>query len=322
MAKRRMAVIVVFVCLCFLLMPFYANASSTTEASEPINTNQECTLTLSYICDGIIFEDLSVKLYKVADVSANYNYTLTDSFADYDINLNGIQNNSEWNVIRSTLEASITADNIEANSIAKTDSNGQACFKNLKPGLYLALVGTVMQGDMSYFFDSALVALPGLDMDGFWQYQVSVSSKSQVIPPSDKEVELKVVKLWKGDEEANSRPESVEVQIFRDATSYKNVVLSEENNWSYSWFAKENEANWTVIERNIPSEYTMTVEKRDTSFVLTNTYIKENPDEIIETPQTGDTSNIILYVILMFVSASILIILGIIGKRNSDEKIK
>ena len=95
--------------------------------------------------------------------------------------------------------------------------------------------------------------------------------------------------------------------------------LSKENNWSYSWKTKEGDAKWTIIERNTPSKYTMTVEKRDTSFVLTNTYIPENSSK---DPQTGDTSNIMLYVILMIVSGSILIIIGVMGKRDVHEKTK
>ena len=139
---------------------------------------------------------------------------------------------------------------------------------------------------------------------------------------SDDEIELKVLKLWKGDERRNNRPKSIEVEIFKDGESYKKVELSQDDNWSYSWTAKDDGAKWTVIERNTPSGYTMTLEKRGNSFVLTNTYTPKTPDEPFDTPQTGDTSNIMLYVILMIVSGSMLIILGIIGKRNAHEENK
>ena len=172
------------------------------------------------------------------------------------------------------------------------------------------------------YFDSALVALPSLNTEGNWLYQVTVASKSELIPPIDDEIELKVLKLWKGDEGRNNRPKSIEVEIFKDGESYQKVELSQDNNWSYSWTAKDDGAKWTVIERNTPSGYTMTLEKRGNSFVLTNTYTPKNPDEPFDAPQTGDTSNIMLYVILMIVSGSMLIILGIIGKRNAHEENK
>ena len=322
MAKRRIAVTIVLLCLCFWLTPYYAMAASTTDAFESINVNQECTLTLSYTCNGTAFEDVSVKLYKVASVSSDFQYKLSSPFEKSALILNGVKTNGEWNVIRSTLEAHIVADNIAAEAIAKTDSEGLICFENLKPGLYLAVVGTVTQKDITCFFDSALVALPGLNTEGVWQYQVTVAAKSELIPPSDGEIELKVLKLWKGDEGRNSRPENIEIEIFRDKESYKKVVLSQDDNWSYSWAAKGDGAKWTVIERNAPSGYTMTLEKRGNSFVLTNTYTPKNPDEPFDAPQTGDTSNIMLYVILMIVSGSMLIILGIIGKRNAHEENK
>lgn len=322
MAKRRMAVMIALIYLYLWLTPCYAMATSTSDASEPINVNQECMLTLTYTCDGTAFEDVSVKLYKIADVSSDFQYTLTSLFEPSELILNGVRTNGEWDVIRSTLEAHIIADNINADAVAKTDSEGMVYFENLKPGLYLATVGTVTQKELTCFFDSALVALPGLSADGRPQYQVTVASKSEMIPPSDKEIELKVLKLWKGDEGRNSRPKNIEVEMFRDGASYKIIVLSQDNNWSYNWSAKDDGAKWTVIERNTPSGYTMTVENRNNSFILTNTYTPAKPDEPSDTPQTGDTSNIMLYVIFMIVSGSMLIIIGIIGKRNAHEETK
>ena len=199
MAKRRMAVMIALICLYFWLTPCYAMAASTTDASEPINVNQECMLTLTYTCDGTAFEDVSVKLYKIADVSSDFQYTLTSHFEPSELILNSVRTNGEWDVIRSTLEAHIIADNINADAVAKTDSSGTVYFEELKPGLYLAVVGTVTQEDITCFFDSALVALPGLNTEGVWEYQVTVASKSELIPPIDDVIELKVLKLWKGD---------------------------------------------------------------------------------------------------------------------------
>lgn len=319
MAKRRMAIIIALICFCLCLPALPVMAASTTDASEPIDVNQECTLTLSYVCDETAFDDTSVKLYKIADVSSNFQYTLTPNFEQSELILNGIKTNGEWNVIRSTLEAHIVADNINADITAKTNSEGLVCFEELNPGLYLAVVSTITKGELTVYFDSALVALPGLSAEGIWQYQVAVASKSQIIPPSYKDIELKILKLWKGDQGKNIRPQSIEVEIFKNGISHEKIFLTKENNWSYSWIAKDDGANWTAIERSKPSNYTMTVETKENSFILTNTYTPQNPEETPDTPQTGDTSNIMLYVILMLVSGSMMIILGIIGKRNSHE---
>jgi hypothetical protein len=314
MAKRRVAVIVLLLCLCLSWLPCYAQAASTADAKEPISPDKDCSLTIAYRYDGQSFSNHPVRLYKIADVSADFQYTLTAPFANSGLILNGVRSVSEWNVIRSTLEIHILTYDVDADLTGVTDQDGQVCFQALKPGLYLAITEQVIQHDWIYAFDSALVALPGLGADGLWQYEVAVTSKSKAIPlaETDEEIAFKVLKLWKGDKGRSDRPQSIEVEIFRDGVSYQTVILSEENHWTFSWFAKDDGATWKVVERNVPTGYTMMVEERETSFVLTNTRPPDKPD----IPQTGDTTNIMLYFVLMNVSGIMLIILGIAGKRK------
>ena len=317
MAKRRIGIIAFMLCICLYLIPCQVQAASTTDAKEPISTDKNCHLTISYCSGSIAFSELPVKLYKIADVSADYRYTLTSSFEQSSLNLNGIQTVGEWNVIRTTLETFILANGVSADFNAVTDFEGKASFDALKPGLYLSITERIIQDETTYVFDSALIALPGLGADGLWQYQVDVTSKSEIIPPSedDEEIELKVLKLWKGDGGSSARPATIEIEIFRNGTSYQTATLSENNHWTYTWSAKDDGSDWKVVERNIPTGYTMIIEERETSFVLTNTLNRDVPDNP-DSPQTGDTSNILLWVILMIVSGSMLIILGITGKRN------
>ncbi len=314
MAKRRVAVIVFLLCLCLSWLPCYAQAASTADAKEPISPDKDCSLTIAYRYDGQSFSNHPVRLYKIADVSADFQYSLTVPFANSGLILNGVQSVSEWNVIRSTLETHILAYGVDADLTGVTDQDGQVCFQALKPGLYLAITEQVIQNNWIYSFDSALVALPGLSADGLWQYEVAVTSKSKAVPPAetDEDVEFKVLKLWKGDNGRSDRPQSIEVEIFRDGVSYQTVILSEENHWTFNWFAKDDGAIWKVVERNVPTGYTMMVEERETSFVLANTRPPDKPD----VPQTGDTTNIMLYFVLMNVSGIMLIILGIAGKRK------
>ena len=144
----------------------------------------------------------------------------------------------------------------------------------------------------------------------------AIRSKGFVLPKQTKgRVKMKhraLLKLWKGDNGSHARPATIEVEIFRNGTSYQTVTLSEENHWTYTWSAEDDGSDWKVVERNIPTGYTMTVEERETAFVLTNTFDHDVP----KPPETGDTANIMLWVILMIVSGSSLIIFGITGKRN------
>ena len=317
MINRKIGILFILLCLCFHLISHQVFAASTSDAVEPIIPQKECSLIISYCYGETAISGMEVRLYRIAEVSADFKYTLTKSFESFGLTFDGIRTTGEWNVIRSTLETNILAHNITSEFSSVTNEDGQVTFDGLRTGMYLAIVNRAERQDLNYRFDSALIALPGLENNGRWQYQVSLNAKVEVLPPidPDSELELKVLKLWKGNENRNDRPKSIEVEIFCNELSYKTIILSEENHWSYSWVAKDDGSHWTVVERNVPQGYTMTVEQRQSTFVLTNTWIPEYPDDPGDPPQTGDSLNIMLYILLMIGSGSVLIILGITGKK-------
>lgn len=315
MTKRKIGIILALLCFCFRLVPCPVTAVSTSDAVESIAPEEECSLAVSYCAGDTPLSGAEVKLYKIAEVSADFKYTLTRPYEGSGLSLDGVQTAGEWNVIRSTLEAYIFADGISPDVTSVTDEAGEVHFEGLRTGMYLAIVSQTQTQELGYRFDSALVALPGLEPDGRWQYQVCVNAKGETVDPEE-EIELKVLKLWRGDESQNNRPESVEVEIFCNGASYKTVTLSEENHWSYTWSAKDEGSTWTVIERNVPQGYTMTVEERQSAFVLINTWPPAEPGD---PPQTGDTANILLYVLLLVGSGSVLIVLGFAGKRETAQ---
>lgn len=302
--------------LC-LLLPCHARAVTTADAAEPISPDTECVLDLIYGYDTTAFADISVKLYQIATVSADCQYTLTQPFSSTGLVVNGVQSNAEWNIIRSTLEADILAKGIQEDSLAVTDQTGHIHFEGLKPGLYLAVPGAVVWESQTYVFASALIALPGLDADGIWQYQVSAKAKVEVLPPVDPdgETQYKVLKLWKSDGNGSRRPKSIDIVIYRDGKPYEWVTLSDENQWCYSWNAKNDGAQWSVSEPNVPSGYKVTLETRSGTFILTNTRVHKDPS-YTDTPKTGDSFNSLLYLTIMYVSGTSLILLGASGKRK------
>jgi hypothetical protein len=307
-----MAIIALLLCMCLAWLPCSTAAVSTDEASEPISPDRECLLTLNYSCNGISFENLPVQLYQIAAVSAEVQYTLTPEFQSSGLELNGIQSGAEWNTILTTLEAHILAEGISPDHSGATDPEGRVTFEALEPGMYLVASVRGEENGWTYQFRSALIALPGLDTNGLWQYEVGVNLKAEVHPPEEpEELQFQLLKLWKDEGNEDKRPVSIEAEIFRNGKSYATVVLSEENNWSYSWTAPADGARWMVVERNIPEGYTLTVEERTTTFILTNS-IPQTPDD---NPQTGDSANILLVVVLLQLSGAGLIALGLIRKR-------
>ena len=312
MVARRLAIIGLLLCLCLACLPCSTQAVSTADASEPLSPEKACSLTLSYTCNGITFGNLQVKLYKIAAVTAEAYYTLTPNFQFSGLEINGIRTTGEWDMIRSTLEAHILADDISPNATAKTDSHGLVTFDELEPGMYLVISEDGVYNELPCIFQPALVALPGLDEDGCWQYDICISPKPQLPPPVEPdELRFQVLKLWKDRGHEKKRPESIKVEIFRNGESYEIVILSEENNWSYHWTAPADGARWMVAERNVPEGYILTVEDRTTTIVLTNSVPKDPPGN----PQSGDSANILLAVVLLNLSGAGLIALGLYRKR-------
>ena len=318
MVKRRIGIIGLLLCICLCLMPCSAEAVSTADAKELISPERSCTLTVSYLYEGTAFSDLPVSLYKIADVNEECYYTLTAPFRSSELILNGIQTNGEWDVVRFTVEAHMISNGIAADAAAVTDQTGRACFDSLAPGLYLVVPGTGTAGEVQCVFDSTLVSLPGLSTEGLWEYEEAIASKGTPVPPGDsgEENTYHVLKLWRGDSADSGRPNMIEVDIFRNRVFYQTVILSEDNHWSYSWTAKDDGTDWMVAERNVPSGYTVTLEQQDTTFVLTNTKIPDHPSPEELPPKTGDTSNILLYILLMSVSGSLLVLMGLTGKNK------
>ena len=325
MAERRIAITAILLCLCLFMIPEKAYAVFVSDAKEPISTEKTCTLSLSFTCNGTAVSDVPVKLFHVADISASAQYSPTTAFAASGLKLNGICSSGEWDVVRSTLESYILANTVSADFSTVTDKNGHIRFDALEPGLYFLSSVSAVQNGWSYFFDSALISLPGLGEDGFWKQQVTVTPKSSATPPSspEKEIQYKVLKLWKDDNGYANRPKSIDVEIFRNGVSYKTVSLSKDMNWSYSWTAKDDGAVWVIVERNIPSGYSVTVEKRTSAFILTNTLVPEKqPDTPApdypppDIPETGDSPHILLYTVLMYVSGVILILFGITSRKK------
>ena len=333
MVKRYLTCFVTALCLSLCLMPCTVLALSTADAADPISLTEECTLTAVYSCEGRAFADIQVPLFYVAEISADLRFSYTDEFAFCGLPLNGIRSDSEWDALRSTLETYIIADAMPPCATGKTNGAGEVVFEGLEAGMYFIPSIAVDDDGVYCAFSCSLVALPGLDPeDQSWSYHVSVLPKPDMsfIPTYD-ELSYKVLKLWRDTDNSEARPDGVEIDILRNGVTVETVLLSEENNWTYTWVSENDGSVWTVIERNIPDGYFMTLEKRSTTFIVTNTIEPdeteepeetEEPDETEEpeetSPQTGDTSSVSLYILLLCLSGVMLIIVGVTGKRREE----
>ena len=144
--------------LCAVLCVLFActaYAASTTEATEPIDaTRADCTLTVSYPAAANCGVSLEVKLHYIADLSAEFQYTLRSPYPQ--VELNGISTQDEWNAVSYTLGAYITADEPEPLCTVSTDADGKAIFTGLRPGLYYVEDCAFTAGRTTYRYVASL----------------------------------------------------------------------------------------------------------------------------------------------------------------------
>lgn len=89
-----------------------------------------------------------------------------------------------------------------------------------------------------------------------------------------------VKKVWELNGKAEM-PESVTVNLLKNGKADQTVVLSADNNWSYTWNLLDDSYTWTVSEADVLEGFTSAVTKDGLTFTITNTYQEE------ETPDDG-----------------------------------
>lgn len=269
----------------------------------------DCSLTLVYRGDGNSFEGLEISIYRVGDRSDTEGFALAEGY-DYPINVSGITTQDEWRNAATTLYSYIVADGKAPTATQTTNSNGEAVFENLQEGLYLVLTVQAQTDSTVYTFENVFVSLPSADSDGNSIKDVVAQPKSgsQAVEPQERQ--LKVVKQWQDNGNADKRPDSVTVELYKDGALQSTQTLSSQNNWSYSWTDVDDGGVWTAVECDVPESYSVTVGGDGAVITVTNTYVSPTPP-----PATGDTYNLWLYVLLALFSGCGMIIFAVYKGR-------
>lgn len=289
-------------------------ATSTADAVENVELRDDCSLDITYSASDVTVVGEEIKLWHIADITADAEYTLAGSFKSYPITVTGTSSQTEWNEMTVTLNSYILADGILPDYTAKTDENGKVSFKNLTAGIYL--VGSVRteKDEKNYIYESFLAAVPGIDADGKWIYSVSAKPKVSENTPPRGGVNYKAVKIWK--DNGKNRPDSVNIEIYKDGILHESVRLSAENDWMYTWTTVDANSVWSVVEKNVPDGYKVGIQKNGNTFNITNS--KQYPGE--DVPKTGDTTGTTLWLLLAAAAGMALVAAGITQRKKYREE--
>ena len=271
-----------------LSAPAAMAADSTTDTSAAANANGSITVTYQY--QDAALNLASTSLYYLADWSAKGGYTPAGDFADhgkYPVDWDIL--NADQQTLRdfaNTMAGYIAVNKPAAESTLKTDSAGVATFNQLKDGLYLAVVA----------------------QDAADQRTLSIEPKADcAVPPT---TTISVNKVWK-DKNSSKRPESVTMNLLQDGKVYDSIMLNNANDWKYTWKGLQAKHEYTVVEANVPGNYTALVDRENNDYTVTNTAKPESA-------KTGASVAIIAVIVVVLAAAGIAIAV-IVRKKNTSE---
>ncbi len=294
----------------------FAFAISTDKATEMIDVSRKCSLTLTYKNGDTKYKDLEIELYRIADVTADFQYTLVSELSDYPTELNKIRAQSEWDTICDTVGMYVSAGKIAALQKGTTDADGVVKFTDIVPGIvYVRWTGNKTDLNVEGFAPF-LMEIPKLGEDGKWNYEIDALPKPGKDVP-DRE-EITVTKLWKDEGHSDSRPAEITIQIYKNAELYEEVALNASNNWSYTWKTDVG-FEWAVLEKSVPDKYTVSYDKGAGTVLITNVF-EEEPEPPAPPTPTGDNSHVIFWAVMMAVSGILLLLLALLKRRNNEEQ--
>ena len=278
---KRCKLICCMLALLMILVPMQALAAGT------IDTDKEVTLSLSFQ-DGLTpVVGARFSLYKVAEVDAYGQLTITDDFAGYSVDIHG-ENDEAWRDLAVTLEGyAAIAELTPAATGATSNKPGEEGMLTFKPregetltaGLYLVVGESHSQDGYRYEVAPMIVHLPVEDKENnSWVYSLTAALKFSVYPEEEEPqtITRKVLKIWDDAGYEINRPESIDVHLLKDGVVYDTATLNDLNGWSYEWTELDSTAHWNVVEE-VPAGYSVVVEQQGITFVVTNGYDPQMP---------------------------------------------
>lgn len=146
------------------------------------DTEQTVSVKIEYKYDETAISGAEFSIYRVAEITADSEYSLTGEFENYKVSLNELDS-QDWRSIAITLSGYVTRDKITPEDSGITDANGAVDFPNdtntLKTGLYLVIGEKRVLGNYTYTCEPFMISLPGSDADGNYEYDITAYPKAE-----------------------------------------------------------------------------------------------------------------------------------------------
>lgn len=234
------------------------------------------TLEIRYEREGVTFH-----IYRAAQSDGSGGYTWTQDFAGSRAQgLDQNSNNGEWRSAAITLAAYAASQDLTPADSGRV-SGGELTFSGLEAGLYLVV------GESSTSGSSTYTPTPFLAYVGAGVVSADVKEDEDTTDPGGGQKTLRVRKVWEGGQDA--RPDSVTIQLVRDGENDRQITLSPDNDWTYTWNT-EGGVSWQVVEVDVPEGFAVSVDRNGWVFTVTNQYEDQGDQPVPEEPDQPEPS--------------------------------
>ena len=280
----RLVWLAIFICV---LVP---TAALAAEPAEP--------LTVRAVFEGELpLAGMRFDAYRVADRSVDGAWSPEPRFKAYRSRLEAQSGDGEaWAALARVLEkVALMEEACLPDASAETDESGTAVFDALGPGLYLLSGQSVCINRQVYTPSPLLLVCP-----------VESEAEPELIR-SPELADYSVQIVWDDEKTPEQRPESLTVQLMCDGKAYgRPVLLSEEQDWRYTWSSLPTAHYWALAEQGVPGYLDAEVQKQGTAFHVTYAAVQPEPQpEAEEAPENENRGWLAVPVLMLLAAAGL-----------------
>lgn len=272
--------------ICLFLIVLVALFSTTSVyAIDVVDINRSVSLTIEYPCKGALFN-----LFFIGNINESGELSLAGEFENYPVTIE--KKDTDWHTVAQTLESYAIRDRLTPIKKGHTTGDGKIRFTDLNPGLYMVSGERYVLGNEAYIPETFIICLPDRENNSdVWNYDVTANpkyEKNAISTPSEN-TSYSVIKIWEDSASKKNRPDSIQIDLWKDGQLWDSVSLSSSNNWKYKWEELDSSHVWHVTERSVPDRYTVRIVRNGTTFFVTNTSNDGNYNNLVKPklPQTG-----------------------------------
>lgn len=265
--------------------------------------NKKGSIIINAISEGTAITGIEYNIYKIADIDNDkFEFNVVDEYKSIAKNLQYSNTNQEndWNKWLEKFSDHIIKNSIVANETGST-VDGILEFSDLPVGLYLVSGQKTkinIEGKYYYFTpQKTFVAIPNIS-EGQYVYNIEVNNKLDKTEAPY--IDIEVVKVFKDSGYETKRPESIEIELYKNNVVEGNsYILNQDNDFSYKFENLDNDFEWDVKEKEVDGyqvsydvetidNYNNEETHRKKYIKITNTYVvPPNPKDDPELPNTG-----------------------------------